>query len=104
MTTKDEAARKLAQVHYQVEPGMRQIFRLKSKPSAERNPSEPLKLLEINDNTIPSGIVPLGFSPAPGIPYPSIIIEITPFEFDLVKKGKLKLPQSWRIDRELQRE
>lgn len=104
MTTKDEAARMLAKVHFQSEPGLRQIFRLKGSPAAERDPAEPLKLLEINDNTIPSGIVPLGFSPAPGIPYPSIIIEITPVEFDLMKKGKLKLPRKWKIDQELTRE
>ena len=41
--------------------------------------AEPIKLLEVNENTVAAGVMPLYFGPAPasGIPYPSVIVEVT---------------------------
>ncbi|HEV3166266.1 MAG TPA: hypothetical protein VGZ22_19730 [Isosphaeraceae bacterium] len=72
----------------------------------EARPNEPSKLLEVNENTIPSGIMPIGFDaiPARDIPLPSIIVEITPDEFEQVQAGTLRLPDNWQIQEELPRE
>ena len=98
MSDKDSAAISLAQLHYQFEPGMREIYRLVGDAEAEQDPAEPIKLLEINSDTIPSGILPLGFDaiPASGN-YPSVIIQITPAEFEDVRHGKLQLPAGWKV-------
>jgi hypothetical protein len=86
MADKDEVARRLAEMHYRTEAGITQIFRITQKVEVEITPAEPIKLLEVNKHTIASGILPLGFDPAPanGIPFPSVIVEVTPAEFEKI--------------------
>jgi|SRR5579864_7009855 len=60
-----EVAKELAKKHYQVEAGLTQIFRITVKADAEIIPAEPIKPLEVNENTAPSGVMPLHFGPAP---------------------------------------
>ena len=59
---------------------MTQIFRITDRAEAEVVRAQPIKLLEVNQNTVESGIMPLHFGPAPasGTPLSSIIIEVTP--------------------------
>ena len=64
MPTKDEEAMALAQKHYLVEAGMTQIFRITGDAAAEVTPAEPIKLLEVNEYTVPSGILPIHFGPS----------------------------------------
>jgi hypothetical protein len=99
MLNKDEEARKLAEIHYQIEPEMQQIFRLTSGLGRETLPEEPIKLLEVSDSTIPTGIMPLWFGPLPerGIHFRVVIIEITPEEFNKLQKQELQLPNGWAI-------
>jgi hypothetical protein len=99
MTTKDEEARKLAEVHYEVEPGMIRIFRLIGDVDAEARAEEPIKLLEVNENTVPVGIMPLGFGPSPshGIHHLSVIVEVTPDEYDKIRANELTLPDGWKV-------
>jgi hypothetical protein len=99
MTTKDEEARKLAEAHYEVEPGMTHVFRLIGDIHAETRAEEPIKLLEVNEKSVPVGIMPLGFGPAPahGIHYPSIIVEVTPEEFEKIRADELTLPHGWTV-------
>ena len=99
MPTKEEEAIELAQKHYEVEEGMIHIFHLIGTPEAEISPTEPIKLLEVNESTIPSGILPLHFGPLPseGFHYHSVIVEITPEEYQQVQTQELKLPNGWKI-------
>jgi hypothetical protein len=99
---KDEVAKKLAQTHYDIEPGITRIFKLRDKPEFEGLSSSPIKLLEVNEDTAPSGIMPLYFGPVPssGIPYSSVIVEVTPDEFERIEAQELKLPDGWTIDEE----
>jgi len=55
--------------------------------------------LEVNEATIPSGIVPLHFDahPESGIDYPSVIIEVTPEEFKQIGQHRLELPNGWKM-------
>lgn len=73
--TKDEEARELARKHYQVEAGLTHVIRIGGDAEVEFRPSEPIKLLEVNENTVPSGIMPIQFGPSPasGVHYPSVI-------------------------------
>jgi hypothetical protein len=99
MTEKDQARQKLASAHYTFEPGITDIFTIWAKPEYEASPAEPIKLLEVNQNTIPSGIMPLAFDAAPanGIPFPSIIVEVTPDEMSRLRRRELTLPDGWTI-------
>jgi hypothetical protein len=100
-----EAAKELATIHYEVEAGLTQIFLLHDKAEAQSIPADTIKLLEVNENTVESGIMPLHFGPAPasGIPFSSIIIEVTPSEFQKIQSNELKLPNGWEIGEALPR-
>ena len=98
---KDESARVLAGIHYEVEIGMTHIIRYSGSSDAQQESAEPIKLLEVNTNTVPSGVLALGFDaiPTAGIHFPSIIIEVTPAEFDKIRSNELKLPSGWEIQK-----
>jgi hypothetical protein len=97
MKDKVEVARYLAEAHLGMEPEIRRIVRLVS--DEEDCGQEPLKLLEVNPDTPPFGIVPLGFAPdPPRVPFPFVLIEVTPGEFEEVSAGRLALPHGWRLD------
>src|SRR5262245_15791174 len=96
-TDRAEAAKELARKHYEIEAGRTHIFFITDKAEGQSNRGEPIKLLEVNENTVESGVMPLHFGPAPasGIPYSSIIIEVTPDELKRIQAHELKLPDGW---------
>ena len=65
MSGKQETARLLARKHFQIEPGITRIFSIREKPEYEALASTPIKLLEVNAETVASGVLPLHFGPAP---------------------------------------
>ncbi|MCB2264356.1 MAG: hypothetical protein LGR52_15675 [Candidatus Thiosymbion ectosymbiont of Robbea hypermnestra] len=100
--TKWETADRLARRHFEVEPNLKHIFLL--EPVNERNPSEPIKLLEIVEGTIERGIEPITFAadPTHGVDYPSMIIEVSPSEFRHIRDGRLGLQDhGWTLGKEL---
>lgn len=99
---KDHQAQLLADWYYQVEDGVTSIFRLTGSAEAEMRADEPIKLLEVNRDTIPTGIMPLYFDPAPasGIEYPAIVVQITPEEYEKLQARELALPNGWSISDE----
>lgn len=105
MIDRNDQSRRLAAVHFDLEDGITQIFRLVVAGEAEARPDEPIKLLEVNQNTIAAGIMPLQFAPAPdaGFHAPSIIVEVTPQEFDQLRRSELSLPAGWSIGEEIPR-
>jgi hypothetical protein len=106
MDARAKNAEALARMHFSVEPGMKQIFRLHAPAGKEQDQQEPIKLLEINEATVPAGMMPLYFGPSPasGIAFPSMILEITPDEFEMVQSGQLALPEGWKLGEELRPE
>ncbi len=105
MSEKDSVARELARRHYDVEPGISQIFTIIDVSADEQASNVPIKLLEVNDATVPAGVMPLQFAPAPasGIPFPSVIVEVTPEEFQLILSKELPLPVGWKLGVEMPR-
>jgi hypothetical protein len=99
--TKEEVAFRLAQSHYVVEPGITQIYRLVKEDHEEEQTDEPVKLLEVSEDSLPVGIRPVYFRPHPpsGIVYSTAIVEVTPAEFDRLGRdnGGLQLPIGWRL-------
>ena len=90
-------AREMAQQHFQIEPGLMSILQCTGNSAVESSPTEPIKLLEVNNDTVPVGVIPLHFGPLPrnGIFFPSVIIEITPDEFQRIESSELSLPDGW---------
>jgi hypothetical protein len=103
--SKEAVAQRLAEAHYAIEPGIELIVQLVASPERELDPKEPVKLLEVNPNTIASGIHPLYFGAhaASGIFYSSVIVEITPEEYEQVQRDPASLPNGWRLGNEFAR-
>ena len=99
MFDKDQEALRLAEAHYQIEAGIREIYRIKSVPDREVAIEEPIMLLEVNENTIASGVMPIHFGPAPAydIHYSTVVVEVTPDEYQQLRANQLKLPAGWEI-------
>lgn len=102
---KDVVAERVARAHYAVDPDIELIVKLEGPASAEADPEEPIKLLEINPATSASGIVPIFFQaePARGIDYPVMIVEITPGEYGQILQSPSTLPNQWRLGRQYPR-
>ncbi len=96
---KVKVAKNLARKHFEIEPGMTEIFSIWDRPKYEARLNTPIKLLEVDRNTIASGIQPLAFDPIPsaGIRYPSVIVVVTPEEFLKIRSRELPLPPGWTI-------
>ncbi len=97
--SKAMVAKRLAEAHYAIDPEIELIIGLTAGAKRERVSDEPIKLLEVNRSTVPSGIHPLFFGPHrdSGIAYPSVIIMVTPDEYEDILKKRTKLPNRWQM-------
>jgi hypothetical protein len=102
---RERVARRIASAHYEVDPDVQVIHRLFAKGQKEAGASEPIKLLEVHGSTSACGVVPV-FLPADasrGITLPCIVVEVTPKEFESVRRGQLVLPRGWVIGERYER-
>jgi hypothetical protein len=94
--TKREAARVLADAHFLIEDGLERVFIIRAGLD---DPREPIKLLEVNANTVPLGsIEAIPFAGSKDIPFVTEIAEISPEEFSKLERGELSLPPGWTLD------
>ena len=90
-----EAAQELAISHAQ-EESVQEIYLGNSDP----NDTQVIRLLEINNDTIPVGIEPVYFMRARDFTFASCIIEVTRDEFNEIPE-QLELPEEWIIGESL---
>jgi hypothetical protein len=94
--TKDETARELAEWHFGVEPDLTLVIRIVADD--EDAPDEPIKLLEVNAATVATGSVePFAFAPSESVPFPTVIAEVTPDEYESIKHKQIELPTGWSL-------
>jgi len=97
MSEKDKKARELVDWHFEVEPDLVEVYRIISDDEA--NPAEPIKLLEVNEATLPSDKVEaFGFAPAKDFPFRTVIAEVTPKELANLRARPELLPRGWSLD------
>jgi len=92
----------LARAHLDVEPNLERVFLL--EPIDERPPNDSIALLEVVAGTIERGIEPIAFTtdPAHGIEYPSLIVEVSPREYQDICDRKLDIrARGWTVGVEL---
>lgn len=100
--SKIDTAMALAKAHFSMEPDLRRVFLL--GPHDDNDLREPIKLLEVVEGTIETDFEPVAFAanPGRGVPYPSLILEISPRQFEEIENRKVLVNGSvWIIDREL---
>jgi len=100
MDQRESIAHIIAQMHYRTQAGLTQVFSLRSPTDTD---ASPVRLLEVVEDTVAAGIIPLGFRliPALGITLPSVIVEVTPEEYQQIRDNKLTLPHEWTIGEEI---
>jgi hypothetical protein len=84
-----EAAEQLAKSH-SVEESVQEIYLGNSDP----DDTQVVRLLEVNNDTIPVGIQPVYFMQDKNFPFATCIIEVTQKEFDDIPE-QLELPKEW---------
>jgi len=92
-------AQQLAALHASHDADIVRVFRINS--SREEATDEPVKLLEVNQDTAALGIMPVMLGPTDDVPYPVVIVQVTPTEYALILENKLSLPKNWVIGDEL---
>lgn len=96
MKSKDEAVHELVAYHFEVEPHLVRVYRFRSEN--EREVDEPIKLLEVNDATFPTGsIEPFVFGPSDEIPYTTVIAEVTQQELETLRGDEKAWPDGWNL-------
>ncbi len=87
-----ETALDLVVAHREVEPNLRRVIFYLDPAGAE------VRLVEVVEGS-PSTreVLPFRFAPdvAAGVPYPLVLVELSPEEYDLVQSGQLSLPAGW---------
>ncbi len=90
---KYDAAKRLSEWHFEVEPGIQKIFYIELA-------GDRFALLEVNEHTPPTGSVePFVFAPSDDIPYTTVVAEITPDELRRLHNDPLALPlpKGWNL-------
>ncbi len=102
MLTKEEAAAEIAEFTYLVDEETHAIYR--AFVADEDAPEEPLKLLKVNADTPPMGVLPLHFPPkvSEGMAFAYELVVITPAEFDDLQTGRLSLPEGWELGQKIE--
>ena len=99
VVSNEQYADELAQARFDLEPGIHTIVRLVS-PNNEDLPDEPLKLLEVNENTLEIGFRPIQFpARVKGAAWypPVVIVEVTPEEYATAQSNPMLLPNGWQM-------
>jgi hypothetical protein len=97
VATKSEVIRWLVDHHFRIEEGLQRIYIIRG-PRFD-DPQDPIKLLEVNANTVPTGSVEaFSFSPTKDVPFVTEIAEITPEEFRRLEQHELALPAGWSLE------
>lgn len=97
MSDKDRVAEDLIDWHFRSEPGIVIIYRIISDNETE--PDEPIKLVELNTATVSTGMLEaFRFAPTAEVPYPTVLAELTPEEFDILLAEE-RFPPTWDLSR-----
>lgn len=99
-----ETAGNLAKAHFEVDPNLKHVYLLESTKSDSSNT---IALLEVVDGTLERGVEPISFSSdaARGVPYSSVIIEVSPREYKSMKGKPVKSEfGAWTIKGELRKD
>ncbi len=89
--SKLEIAQDIATSHFRVEPDLKKVFLL--DPVVEDDLREPIKLLEVVEGTLETDFEPVAFAanPGRGVPYPSLILEISPRQFQAIENKEVRV-------------
>ena len=95
---KDKVADELIDWHFRVEQGTLIVYRFLSPD--EDSPDEPIKLIEVNEETPETGrLDAFMFGPTDDTPCSTVVAMVTANEMKQIRAGKIKLPDGWDLAR-----
>lgn len=92
MKTTAEVAKELARAHRRADPDIQQIYLIEDPDGAE------VRLLEVSESVGYTGsVMPFRFAARPDldVPYPSVVVLMSPEEKALLDQKELELPVAW---------
>lgn len=91
-TITEQLVRRLASLHFKTEDTIEQIVWF------TRGDDTVIRLIEINRTALPTGKVEVfSFAPSADIPFPTLIADVTPNEWQEIRSGHIPLPESWDL-------
>jgi hypothetical protein len=96
MKTVFEVAEQLAEAHRLEDPATSEIYVVEA--------SDKVRLVEVSSSVESAGaheVLPFRFTARPdkGVAYPSVVVLLSPDEWEAVKRGDLQLPSGWDRDK-----
>lgn len=97
MKTVPQVAAELAQAHVEDDPNTTKVYFVEGV-------ADEVRLVEVSGslgNGGPGEVLPVRFEAQPdeGVPYPSVVVLLSPSEWDAVENDQLKLPPGWEKER-----
>lgn len=92
MKSVNEVAKSLAMAHKRADPDIQQVYLIEDPAGAE------VRLLEVSGSVGFTGaVMPFRFAARPDldVPYPSVVVLLSPEEKELLDRKELELPAAW---------
>ena len=93
MSLRRQLALDVARAHKSAGAGVIAVYHYESSRGEEEG--EPVKLLEVSNETVPAGVLPIYLRPRTDIDLAVVLIELTAEEFQALELGELELPNGW---------
>jgi len=95
---RDVVVKDLVDWYFEVDPATSMVYMFVSEN--EDSPEEPLKLLQVNDETMETGRVDAFlFAGTEETPFFTAIALVTPDEMKRIEAGEIALPEGWELSR-----
>jgi len=89
----ESVVKEIAQKHFDLEERLEKMLWFQSEATPK------IRLLEINPETPATGMVQsFFFRPSDEVPYPLIIAEVTPEEWQKILRREINLPEGWSLE------
>ncbi|GAF97795.1 unnamed protein product, partial [marine sediment metagenome] len=92
-TVTESLVERLARRHFKTEDTVEAVVWLTGADETE------IRLIEINRTALPSETLELfRFAPSEDVPFPTLIADVTPKDWDKIQRGDIALPQGWDLE------
>jgi len=86
----EELIKRIVILHFELEDGIEKIIWFNSESKNE------IRLIEVSRIALPTGsFQPFRFPPTDEIPFPLMIADVTPKEWEQIQRGEIQIPQDW---------
>jgi hypothetical protein len=89
----ESVVERIVHEHFELEENLEKVIWIRSRTAPE------ICLLEVNSDTFATGMVQsFYFPPSEEIPYPLILAEVTPEEWQKILYNEIELPEGWSLE------